>query len=97
MFVLLGRVGTFNRRLELHRRAEVNNGVRPPGQMFYPKNFLYDGGMTRFDYGEFRNAESSAAIMASPQFQTLDNTIIGKFVFLPLRCLDLNIRLVAVI
>lgn len=76
--VLLGRVCTFNRRLELHRRADVNNGVRPPGQMFFPRNLLYDeGGVARLDYGTFRNAESSAAILASAQFKTLDNMVIA--------------------
>lgn len=74
---LLGRIGTFNRRLELHRRADVNNGRRAPSGIFIPTNQLCDSSIARLGYESFYNAGCSEEIVNSPAFKTLDNMISG--------------------
>lgn len=74
---LLGRIDTYNRRLELQRRADVNNGRRPQSGIFIPRVHLCNSSMAGLAYESFYNAGSSQEIVNSPAFKTLDNMISG--------------------
>ncbi|KAF8316769.1 hypothetical protein DL93DRAFT_2165898 [Clavulina sp. PMI_390] len=82
-FSLLGRIGTFNRRLELHRRGEVNNLIRPSSELFYPIFFACDGVRQDSGYDVWYNSGSSSEIVQSAAFRMLDSQITGFRLSIP--------------
>lgn len=74
-YSILGRISTFNRRLELHRRAEVSRGKRDESELFYPLPMTCDHERLKLGFVQFLNASSSPDILASSQFKTLDSNI----------------------
>ncbi|KAF8316768.1 hypothetical protein DL93DRAFT_2095989 [Clavulina sp. PMI_390] len=82
-FCLLGRISTFNRRLELHRRGEVNDLIRPSSEMFYPVLPECDGLRQDSGYDRWYNSGSSPEIVQSTTFRMLDSQITGFRLSIP--------------